>query len=210
MTGMGSNPFFSQIEKSFSDYPLAEKSKEFSAGKIDKATLDKPIAKNPEATKNFREAREANSETDCSDTRNCPIEDGQWEGKRGGSKWIPAPDFVPKKSNPEGKTWTEILKKYGIDGIEFKDGEPIFDDISKGTVKIEGFSSSRDDNFDKADLELAKQRGCSPEEVKKWRKENGYTWHECKDMRTMQKVPSEVHNNIPHRGGVSSSKSLGN
>lgn len=104
----------------------------------------------------------------------------------------------------------EILEKYGIDGIMFKDGEPVFDNISKGTVTIEGFSSNRDDNFDKADIELAKQRGCSPEEVRQWRKENGYTWHECKDMTTMQKVPSEVHNNITHRGGVSNSKSLEN
>ena len=104
----------------------------------------------------------------------------------------------------------EILEKYGIDGIVFKDGEPVFDNVSKGTVTIEGFSSNRDDNFDKADIELAKQRRCSPEEVKQWRKENGYTWHECKDMATMQKVPSEIHNNITHRGGVSNSKSLEN
>ena len=46
----------------------------------------------------------------------------------------------------------------------------------------------------------------SPEDVAKWRKENGYTWHECKDMKTMQKVPSEVHNNIPHSGGISEAK----
>lgn len=142
------------------------------------------------------------------DVRNCPLENGHWEGERGNSKWIPDPYYAPQKSNPEGKTWEEILEKYDVDGIEFKDGEPIFDNISKATVKIEGFSSNRDDNFDKADIELAKQRGCLPEEVKQWRKENGYTWHECKDMATMQKVPSEVHNNIPHRGGVSNLKSL--
>ena len=117
---------------------------------------------------------------------------------------------MPKKSNPEGKTWGTILEKYDIDGIEFKGGESVFDDISRGTVKIEGFSPNRDDNFDKADMELTKQRGCSPEEVRRWRRENGYTWHECKDMATMQKVPGEVHNNIAHRGGVSNSKSLEN
>lgn len=142
------------------------------------------------------------------DIRNCPLENGHWEGERGNSKWIPDSDYVPRKSNPEGRTWGEILERYGIDGIEFKDGEPVFDNISKGTVKIEGFSSDRDDNFDKADIELAKQRGCSPEDVQQWRRENGYTWHECKDMSTMQKVPSEIHNNITHRGGVSNSKAL--
>ncbi|WP_442866219.1 HNH endonuclease signature motif containing protein [Aeromonas sp. QDB50] len=100
----------------------------------------------------------------------------------------------------------EILEKYDIDGIRFKDGEPDFSEISKGDVEIEPFSDSRSDNFDKADIELAKQKGCSPEDVAKWRKENGYTWHECKDMKTMQKVPSEVHNNIPHSGGISEAK----
>ena len=50
---------------------------------------------------------------------------------------------------------------------------------------------------------LALQRGCAPEEVAQWRKENHYTWHECNDCKTMQKVPSEVHGNIPHSGGIS-------
>lgn len=140
--------------------------------------------------------------------RNCPIDgnNGHWDGERGNSNWYPDPDFVPGKANPEGKTWSEILNKYGIDHIPFKDGEPDFSEISKGTVEIEPFSDSRTDNFDKADIELAKQKGCTPEEVAKWRKENGYTWHECKDMKTMQKVPSEVHNNVPHSGGISEAK----
>ena len=140
------------------------------------------------------------------DIRNCPIEHGSWKGERGSSEWIPDPDYVPKKSNPEGKNWEQIMGKYAIFGIVFRDGEPVFDNISRGDVKIEGFSANRDDNFDKADIALAKQRGCSVAEVKQWRDENGYTWHECKDMETMQKVPREIHNNIPHRGGVSEAK----
>lgn len=150
----------------------------------------------------------------CENYKHCPLDNqkegkennGHWEGERGDSKWIPNRGDVPKKANPEGKTWGEILDKYGIDGVNFKDGEPDFIEISKGTVEIEPFSDSRTDNFDKADIELAKQKGCSPEEVAKWRKENGYTWHECKDMKTMQKVPSEVHNNMPHSGGISEAK----
>ena len=140
--------------------------------------------------------------------RNCPLEgsNGHWDGERGNSKWYPDLDFIPGKANPDQKTWGEILEKYGIDGITFKDGEPDFSEISKGTVEISPFTDSRTDNFDNADIELAKQKGCTPEEVAKWRKENGYTWHECKDMKTMQKVPSEVHNNIPHSGGISAAK----
>jgi len=138
--------------------------------------------------------------------KNCPRENGKWEGERGDSKWKPDPDYVPQKANPEGKPWSDILDKHDIDGITFKDGEPDFSEIGKGTVEIEDFSDSRSDNFDKADIALAEQRGCSPEEVADWRKENGYTWHECKDMKTIQKVPCEVHNNIPHSGGISEVK----
>lgn len=101
----------------------------------------------------------------------------------------------------------EILKKYGIDGIRFKDGFPDFSEVSKGNVQIEGFetggNTEKNRNFKKADIELAKQRGCSPEEVKKWREENNYTWHECEDKKTMQKVPNEIHANVPHDGGRS-------
>lgn len=140
------------------------------------------------------------------DIRNCPIENGRWEGERGNSKWKPDPDFVPQKSNPEKKPWRQIFGETNTDGILFKDGEPQFDDYSKGTVQIEGFSTYRDDNFDKADIKLAEQKGCSPENVRIWRKNNGYTWHECKDMSTMQKVPGIMHNNIPHRGGISNAK----
>lgn len=144
----------------------------------------------------------------CENFKNCPIDgnNGHWDGERGNSKWYPDHDYRPLKTNPEQKTWGEILEKHGIDDIEYKDGEPDFSNISEGTVEIKDFSASRTDNFDKADIELAKQRGCTPEEIAKFRKENDYTWHECKDMKTMQLVPSEVHSNMPHSGGVAEVK----
>ena len=140
--------------------------------------------------------------------KHCPIDgkNGHWEDERGNSYWILDSGSIPGKANPEGKTWKEISDKYGIDSIPFKDGEPNFSEISKGKVEIEPFSASRTDNFDKADIALANQKGRTPEEVAKWRKENGYTWHECKDMKTMQKVPGIVHNNIPHSGGIAEVK----
>jgi hypothetical protein len=136
--------------------------------------------------------------------KHCPVEDhnGHWDGQRGDSNWYPDPDDVPQKINPDDQTWRDILAKYGIDHIPFRDGEPDFSEICKGEVEIENFSNDRVDNFAQADIKLAKQRNCSPEEVKKWRKDNGYTWHECKDMKTMQKVPSKIHSNIPHSGGI--------
>lgn len=145
-----------------------------------------------------------------------PTSNGSWEGEKGNSTWKPDPDYVPLEksrnperpySNPESLTWGEIMEKYGIDGIEYKDGYPVFDKVSRGTVEIDDFTDDRGSNFDQADEKMAEQRGCTPEEVAKWREENGYTWHECQDCKTMQKVPNEVHANVPHDGGVSVYKS---
>lgn len=143
------------------------------------------------------------------DVQHCPRENGSWQGERGNSKWVPDGKYVPQKMNPKGQNWESILKANNIDGVVFKDGEPNFKDVSKIDVKIKDFSSDRADNFDKADIACAKKQGCSPEDVAKWRKSNGYTWHECGDMNTMQLVPRTVHGNIPHRGGVSNAKAAG-
>lgn len=142
------------------------------------------------------------------DLRNCPIEGngGHWDGERGESKWMPEQDEVPQKSNPNSKTWGEIMDEHDIDGVDFHDGEPDFSELTKETVEIDDFSDDRSDNFDQADEAIAEKWGCDPNEVADWRKENKYTWHECRDCETMQLIPSEVHNNITHRGGVSRAK----
>lgn len=192
---------FGEIAKSLGS-ELLEKAK--SMEKLtDQKQLDMPLAKSLENTGKYNEYK------------NVPINNGRWEnkdgteGRKGDSTWKPDRDYVPQSSNPEGKTWGKILDEFNIDGIPFHDGEPDFSEVSKGKVTIEGFSSNRDDNFDKADQKLAEQRGCTPPEVAKWRKEHGYTWHECSDMKTMQKVPSIIHGNVSHRGGISKAKEGG-
>lgn len=131
---------------------------------------------------------------------------GHWEGERGEGTWYPPEEKIPGKNNPDNLTWEELLDKYGLDGIQFENGEPDLKDVSREEVTIEDFSTNRSDNFDKADKATAENRGCTPEEVAQWRKEHGYTWHEMKDMKTMQKVPSDLHNNIPHSGGIANAK----
>lgn len=145
-----------------------------------------------------------------------PDSHGHWDGDRGNSMWHPDPNYVPpgkKKdtdrpyNNPDQLFWKEICDKYGIDGIPFKDGFPDFSEVLRGTVQIDGFetgkSDAKDRNFDRAYIAMAEQRGCTPEEVEQWMNQNNYTWHECEDKETMQKVPHEVHANIPHDGGRS-------
>lgn len=162
---------------------------------VDPNEIDKPIAK---------EIREI---------KGCPIEGngGTWNGERGNSMWFPNKNDIPKNplTNPNGLTWEKILDKYGIDGIEFKDGEPDFSPVSKGTVKIDNFTDNRygkGGNFDQACDKLAEQKGYSKEEVKAWMKGNKYTWHERSDCKTMDKVPTEIHGNIRHSGGISEVK----
>ena len=138
-----------------------------------------------------------------------PRNGGTWTGTIGNSKWIPDQNIVPgdrNGTNPEHKSWAQIKERYCFEGIAFSDGEADFSDVKKGTVEINDFTDDRAANFDQADEALALQRGCAPEEVEQWRHENRYTWHECNDCKTMQKVPSEVHGNIPHAGGISAYK----
>lgn len=158
--------------------------------------LDKPIAK------------------ELTEIKGCPLEGngGKWDGERGNSIWFPNKGEVPKNplTNPDGLTWGKILDKYGIDGIKFKDGEPNFSPVSKGTVEIDNFTENRygkGGNFDQACEKLAEQKGCTKEEVKAWMKENKYTWHERSDCKTMDKVPTEIHGNVRHSGGISEVKS---
>ena len=200
----------------------------------DTKQLDSGTATNSEQTTASDSKESGNAARDMART---PASNGSWEGERGNSKWIPDGDYVPPEkspegkkpySNPEKKTWAELLDKYDIDGIKFKDGYPDFSPISKGNVEIEGFKTGGTEaknNIIKfyatktgndyvytenhtrsntvGNIKLAKQKGCSPEDVEKWRKENNYTWHECEDKKTMQKVPNEIHANIPHDGGRS-------
>ena len=147
-----------------------------------------------------------------------PREHGGWKGEPGNSSWYPDEEHVPnggRDSNPDGKTWGEILNENGIDHIEFHEGEPDFSKISKGTVEINGFSDTRESNYAKADQKLADQwnqegkagrTDWTKEDVEAYRKGNNLTWHERSDMKTMDLVPTIVHANVPHAGGISEIK----
>lgn len=197
------NKFFSFDEgTSISDSRLYKISQLLDLDK-DISKLDKSIVKEIDSVSEFK-------------TRT-PENNGEWSGERGNSMWYPNSCYIPPEksrnpenrpySNPNSLNWGEILKKYGLEGIEFRNGFPVFDEISRGTIEIEDFetggSDAKDRNFKRADIAMAEKYGCTPEEVKKWRENNNYTWHECEDKCTMQKVPNEVHANIPHDGGRS-------
>lgn len=147
-----------------------------------------------------------------------PKEGGEWSSEAGDSTWLPNEDEIPKRPPGNEKTWGEILKKYEVDGIEFKDGEPDFTPFSEGTVEIEDFTDDRNANFTQADEKLAEQwtaekkdgKDWSAQDVKEYRRENQLSWHERSDMKTLDLTPQEVHGNVPHSGGISALKNSQN
>jgi len=147
-----------------------------------------------------------------------PKEGGEWSAEVGDSIWQPNRDEIPKRPTGNKQTWGEILDKYDIDGIEFKDGEPDFSTVSEGTVEIDDFSTDRNSNFTQADEQLAEKwteegkdgKEWSPQDIKEYRKENNLSWHERSDMKTIDLVPQEVHGNVPHSGGISAAKNKNN
>ena len=57
--------------------------------------------------------------------------------------------------------------------------------------------------------ELAELRGRIADELASYRAANGLTWHECADGKTMQLVPTEIHDACRHSGGVSTMRTVG-
>ena len=121
-----------------------------------------------------------------------PINNGKWTGERGESTFI--------HENNEIK---EILIKVDKEGIDYSNAIPDFSPVSKGKVEIEGMSIDRNANFKKADERLAEEWGVAPKEVRKWRKQNQYTWHELNDKVSMELVPTIINGKFGHLGGVS-------
>ena len=72
-------------------------------------------------------------------------------------------------------------------------------------------TASRPSNFGLADEILAKQwstleKPITKADIKKWRMDKNYTWHELNDGATMQLVPSSINSKFGHLGGVSEVK----
>lgn len=161
-----------------------------------------------ETTDNAEEKNDASDYPSSYDERlkQTPLEGerGRWDGERGESKYTP--------SDPDIQ---EILDKYGMDGIEYKDGIPDFSGCSEATVEIDNMTANRnigeDSNFAQADQKCAEQWNqekrdgrddWTARDVANWRRENHYSWHECNDMKTCQLVPTEINDYFGHLGGV--------
>ena len=133
----------------------------------------------------------------------------QWEGNRGES------ECVPRDNNAEGRAIAEILAKYGLHGIEYKDALPDFSKCAEASVEIPNMTKDRFSNYLQADTKGAElwNKQCrdgrtdwKPGDLKTWRSDNQYSWHERSDMRTCDLVPSEINQQFRHMGGVAECK----
>ena len=104
------------------------------------------------------------------------------------------------------------MEKYGLDGIEYEDGIPDFSGVSESTVEIEDMTDNRAKNFRQCDEKCAEQwnkeardgrTDWAARDVKQWRQENGYSWHERNDMKTCDLIPTKINDYFGHLGGVS-------
>lgn len=130
--------------------------------------------------------------------------DGTWSGEIGNSR------LYPNKRETK-----EDLEKYDQSFIEYKDGNPDFSRVSEATVIIEDMTSYRPSNFKQADIKCSEQwnkieregrTDWTPRDVKQWRQDNKYSWHERIDRKTMDLVPRAIHDECKHFGGCSECK----
>lgn len=132
---------------------------------------------------------------------------GKWDGERGNSTFKPSYNYMK-----------ETLKEYGVEGIDFVNGEADFSRVADATVKIDNMTSERygrGNNFDQANTKLAEKfneiqkdgrTDWSAEKVEDYRISNKMSWHERCDCKTMDLVPTKIHEYFKHSGGVAECK----
>ena len=144
------------------------------------------------------------------------IPDANKHWTREGDKLIPKSDSYPKPgrgghSNPDGLSMEGIMRKYGFDSIPLKkNGDidwtnfSIYDVNIKGMSEIRVTSDGMKGNFNKAD-EMLKLQNISKTALEE-KLNISLTWHENVNLKTMQLIPTEIHANIRHVGGVGNYK----
>ena len=117
--------------------------------------------------------------------------DGEWQGEVGNSKFI--------SNNSE----TNVeLAKYGLNGIEYKNGVPDFSKCSLLNCKIEHMTPDKETNLKNFSKELVdKGEFSNKREVLDFKHKNGLAFHECSDTHTCQFVPTKIHQTFTHTGG---------
>jgi A nuclease of the HNH/ENDO VII superfamily with conserved WHH len=118
-----------------------------------------------------------------------PASNGQWSGTPGNSDWT--------SSNSDVNSVT------GGQPIPFRDGYPDFSQWSEGTFIFDNLTGQNSD-FGMVYDAVANEYGLANRtEAQNFLRELGLTPHHVEDGRTIQLIPTALHNNIPHIGGAS-------
>lgn len=154
-----------------------------------------------------------------------PRTKGQWTNseKPGDSEFVldDEADFVynnkksGKKVHISGKEIKEkMLSSYGTDRVHYNRNEPDFSpfaDVNVGIIEIENFPSHRtgiDGTYNCARKITADRMGCTLKQVDEYMTQNGLSWHECGDRRTIIAIPSLINEVFVHTGGIGVGKSF--
>jgi len=120
-----------------------------------------------------------------------PRSNGEWKnGAPGNGDWY--------SNNPK------VTNITGGKPVKFTDGRPDFSPWSKGEIEFEpGELDGTDADFDKVYDQIKEEKGLpSRAAAKAYLKDQGLTPHHL-DNNTIQLVPSDLHNNVPHVGAAS-------
>lgn len=157
---------------------------------------------------------------------------GTFKGEPGNSEFIPKNQKALNKMEEYGRSSVEYKYNYPDFSPFIQHDSPW--GLLKGEVEIPHMTVNRNNlawdygrrpngaghnsnydlgNFAQADNELLcalqKQypdRNIKVNDIVDYRKNNGLIWHECSDGKTMQLVPTEIHDACRHSGGVSEMK----
>ena len=131
---------------------------------------------------------------------------GEWLGEVGDSRFIPSSEVAQKE-----------LKSFDQKGIDYKAGNPDFSKCSVDTIQLEKMTSDRLQDHRRADAVLAKQWSAEGKfgksdwtrtDIREWRHDNRYSWHERIDKRTMDLVQRDIHDECKHFGGIAECKRM--
>lgn len=161
-----------------------------------------------------------------------PSDSSRWSGKRGES--------VCKAVTPETQAILDKYGQQGVrysDGIPdfsaFSESTVTIEKMSGSRIstrtklvdKNNAFGRAesyhyrkREGNYNQADVATAKNWTASKKDGKEWsshdvetyRKQNGLTWHECNDQKTMMLIPTKINSEFTHLGGTSEAQTKGN
>lgn len=219
--GIASNPFFSSIETRFSDCPLAYKAKEISPKMINEAALDRPLAKDPEATKNFSSAVENPTRELTEGEKKLLQEVLGWGDKQIGKCTIDAEGVIHYRTDRcdlEGKTSENGVpyerKRVEIKEIVIEGVFPEFDSAFDTYLDSEDYTSKS--YAIKCNAKLKEAANSDPELRSKFAQSqleqiesgvtpDGYVWHHNEEPGKMQLVKKVDHDRCiggaAHTGG---------